>query len=64
MPWDVGYGQIAWTLRNDPRVVLFERTNIRHFQGVGVEEPVDLATIDTVLHLLRQVVRRRCSLSG
>tara|TARA_B100000965_G_scaffold331546_1_gene295749 strand:- start:406 stop:1206 length:801 start_codon:yes stop_codon:yes gene_type:complete len=27
---DVGYGQTAWTIRNDPRVVLFERTNIRH----------------------------------
>ena len=27
---DVGYGQTAWSIRNDPRVVLFERTNIRH----------------------------------
>ncbi|OPY05107.1 MAG: 16S/23S rRNA (cytidine-2'-O)-methyltransferase TlyA [Syntrophaceae bacterium PtaB.Bin038] len=53
---DVGYGQIAWKLRNDPRVVLFERTNIRHFAGVGVEEPVDLATIDTSFISLRHVV--------
>ena len=29
---DVGYGQVAWTLRNDPRVILKERTNIRHLQ--------------------------------
>lgn len=53
---DVGYGQIAWKLRNDPRVVLFERTNIRHFQGVGVDEPVDIATIDTSFISLRLVV--------
>lgn len=53
---DVGYGQIAWKLRNDPRVVLFERSNIRHFQGVGVEEPVDIATIDTSFISLRHVV--------
>jgi 23S rRNA (cytidine1920-2'-O)/16S rRNA (cytidine1409-2'-O)-methyltransferase len=53
---DVGYGQIAWKLRNDPRVVLFERTNIRHFQGVGVEEPVDITTIDTSFISLRHVV--------
>ncbi len=53
---DVGYGQIAWKLRNDPRVVLFERTNIRHFQGVGVEEPVDIAVIDTSFISLRHVI--------
>ncbi|NTV54415.1 MAG: TlyA family RNA methyltransferase, partial [Syntrophaceae bacterium] len=53
---DVGYGQIAWKLRNDPRVVIFERTNIRHFQGVGVEEPVDIATIDTSFISLRHVI--------
>jgi len=53
---DVGYGQIAWKLRNDPRVVLFERTNIRHFQGVGVDDPVDIATIDTSFISLRHVV--------
>ncbi len=53
---DVGYGQIAWKLRNDPRVVLFERSNIRHFQGVGVEAPVDIATIDTSFISLRHVV--------
>ena len=53
---DVGYGQIAWKLRNDPRVVLFERTNIRHFSGVGVEEPVDIAVIDTSFISLRLVI--------
>ena len=29
---DVGYGQIAWSLRNDPRIILLERTNIRHLE--------------------------------
>ncbi len=53
---DVGYGQIAWKLRNDPRVVLYERTNIRHFGGVGVEEPVDIAVIDTSFISLRLVI--------
>ncbi len=53
---DVGYGQIAWKLRNDPRVVLFERTNIRHFSGVGVEQPVDIAVIDTSFISLRLVI--------
>jgi 23S rRNA (cytidine1920-2'-O)/16S rRNA (cytidine1409-2'-O)-methyltransferase len=53
---DVGYGQIAWKLRNDPKVILFERTNIRHFQGVGVEEPVDIAVIDTSFISLKLVI--------
>lgn len=53
---DVGYGQIAWKLRNDRRVILFERTNIRHFQGVGVEEPVDIAVIDTSFISLKHVI--------
>jgi 23S rRNA (cytidine1920-2'-O)/16S rRNA (cytidine1409-2'-O)-methyltransferase len=53
---DVGYGQLAWKLRNDPRVVIFERTNIRHFQGVGVEDPVDIAVIDTSFISLKHVI--------
>lgn len=43
---DVGYGQLAWQLRNDPRVVNLERTNIRYAQEDIVPEKVDLATID------------------
>lgn len=41
---DVGYGQLAWKLRNDPRVVVLERTNIRYLESLP--EPVDLATVD------------------
>jgi len=41
---DVGYGQLAWELRRDPRVVVLERTNIRYLGSLP--EPIDLATID------------------
>ena len=41
---DTGYGELAWTLRKDPRVVVMERTNALHCE---LSEPVDLATIDT-----------------
>lgn len=43
---DVGYGQIDWKLRQDPRVVLLERTNIRHVDRAMVPEPIELAVID------------------
>lgn len=43
---DVGYGQFDWRLRNDPRVVVIERTNIRHWDGAELTEPLDLAVID------------------
>ncbi len=43
---DVGYGQLAWTLRGDPRVTVIERTNIRHMAADAVPEPVDLVVID------------------
>lgn len=43
---DVGYGQLDWTLRNDPRVVVLERTNIRYFDPAQLEGPVDIITMD------------------
>ena len=43
---DVGYGQLDWRLRRDPRVVVLERRNIRHLDRSSVPEPVDLAVID------------------
>lgn len=43
---DVGYGQFEWRLRNDSRVVLLERTNIRYVDRSAVPEPIDLAVID------------------
>jgi 23S rRNA (cytidine1920-2'-O)/16S rRNA (cytidine1409-2'-O)-methyltransferase len=41
---DVGYGQLAWSLRQDPRVVVMERTNVRYLESLP--EPIDLVTID------------------
>ncbi len=41
---DVGYGQLAWRLRNDPRVVVMERTNARYLESLP--EPVGLVTAD------------------
>ncbi len=41
---DVGYGQLAWSLRTDPRVVVMERTNVRHLSGLP--EPIDLLVGD------------------
>jgi len=53
---DVGYGQLAWKLRQDPRVAVIERTNIRHMQTDAIPEPVDLATIDVSFISLKIVV--------
>lgn len=44
---DVGYGQLAWRLRQDPRVVVLERTNIRHLDPSRLPVRPDLATVDT-----------------
>jgi 23S rRNA (cytidine1920-2'-O)/16S rRNA (cytidine1409-2'-O)-methyltransferase len=51
---DVGYGQLAWSLRTDPRVVVMERTNVRYLQSLP--EPVDLVTIDVSFISLRLVL--------
>ncbi len=43
---DVGYGQFAWKLRTDGRVVCMERTNVRYMQKGDLPEPVDFASCD------------------
>ncbi len=43
---DVGYGQLDWTLRNDPRVINLERTNIRYISSEQLPELMDIITID------------------
>jgi len=53
---DVGYGQMAWKLRQDPRVVVIERTNIRHMPFETIPEAVDIATIDVSFISLKIVV--------
>lgn len=53
---DVGYGQLAWELRQDPRVVVLERSNIRSLTRDQVPERVDLAVIDTSFISLKKVI--------
>ncbi|MDI6745450.1 MAG: TlyA family RNA methyltransferase [Thermodesulfovibrionales bacterium] len=53
---DVGYGQIAWSLRNDPRVILLERTNIRHLERKRIPDIIDIATIDVSFISLTRVI--------
>jgi 23S rRNA (cytidine1920-2'-O)/16S rRNA (cytidine1409-2'-O)-methyltransferase len=43
---DVGYGQLAWSLRNDPRVHVLERTNVRELTEDAIGGPVDLVVAD------------------
>jgi len=53
---DVGYGQLAWKLRNDPRVMVFEKTNIRYFDLDRLPRRADLATIDVSFISLKVVL--------
>jgi 23S rRNA (cytidine1920-2'-O)/16S rRNA (cytidine1409-2'-O)-methyltransferase len=53
---DVGYGQLAWSLRQDPRVVVLERVNARHLAAVELPETPDLATIDVAFISLALVL--------
>ena len=43
---DVGHGQLAWKLRNDPRVVVLEKTNARYLDRAQIPEPVDALVCD------------------
>jgi 23S rRNA (cytidine1920-2'-O)/16S rRNA (cytidine1409-2'-O)-methyltransferase len=43
---DVGRGQLAWSLRDDPRVTVRERTNVRHLEAADLGGPVDLTVAD------------------
>jgi 23S rRNA (cytidine1920-2'-O)/16S rRNA (cytidine1409-2'-O)-methyltransferase len=54
---DVGYGQLAWTLRNDPRVTVLERTNIRALDPERLGTRVELAVMDVSFISLRLVLR-------
>jgi 23S rRNA (cytidine1920-2'-O)/16S rRNA (cytidine1409-2'-O)-methyltransferase len=55
---DVGYGQMAWKLRLDPRVVVIERANIRELEPALVPEPADLCVIDVSFISLEKVIPR------
>ena len=53
---DVGYGQLSWKLRQNPRVVVIERMNIRYMQPETIPQLVDLVTIDVSFISLKKVV--------
>lgn len=53
---DVGYGQLAWKLRKDPRVVVIERKNIRYIKPSDIGKQVDIATIDVSFISLKLVL--------
>lgn len=53
---DVGYGQMAWKLRQDPRVAIIERVNIRYIEPALVPDPVAIAVIDVSFISLEKVV--------
>jgi 23S rRNA (cytidine1920-2'-O)/16S rRNA (cytidine1409-2'-O)-methyltransferase len=53
---DVGYGQLAWEIRRNQRVIVIERTNVRYMPDDAIPEPVDLITIDVSFISLKIVV--------
>lgn len=64
---DVGYGQLAWKIRSDPRVVTMERTNIRYVTPEQLGEPLDLSVVDVsfislkiVLPVIKTLLKQDC----
>ncbi len=53
---DVGYGQLAWSLRNDPRVVNMERTNIRYLTDKDIDDALDFFSVDVSFISLKLVL--------
>ena len=53
---DVGYGQLAWKLRNDPRVVNMERTNLRYVTSEQIPEKIGLAVCDVSFISIRLII--------
>ena len=53
---DVGHGQLAWKLRNDTRVVVMEKTNIRYVKPEDIGESIDFASIDVSFISLSKVL--------
>ena len=55
---DVGYGQLAWSLRQDPRVVVLERENIRHLDAAKIQDAATFAVCDVSFISLELVLPR------
>lgn len=60
---DVGHGQLAWKLRQDPRVVVLERCNARHLTSEQISDPVDMVVCDASFIGLRTVLPAALSLT-
>ena len=59
---DVGYGQLAWSLRSDPRVVCLERTNARYLTHEQVPDELDFASVDVSFISLKLILPPLCAL--
>lgn len=55
---DVGYGQLAWSLRTDERVVNLERTNVRYLEESLVPDKIDIVTIDVAFISLDKILEK------
>jgi len=61
---DVGYGQMAWEIRQDPRVTVLDRTNVRHLTIDQIGDPVDLIVADLSFISLALVLPALVEVSG
>ncbi|HKV00093.1 MAG TPA: TlyA family RNA methyltransferase [Vineibacter sp.] len=61
---DVGHGQLAWKLRQDPRVVVLERTNIRDVTSTQIPDPIDLVVSDVSFIGLRTALPAALALAA
>jgi len=59
---DVGYGQLAWKLREDPRVVCMERTNARYLSHEQIPDELDFASVDVSFISLKLILPPLCGL--
>lgn len=59
---DVGYGQLAWSLREDPRVAVMERTNVRHLDPEAVGEKAAIVTVDVSFISVRKFLDKLVAL--
>ncbi len=59
---DVGYGQLAWKLRNDSRVINMERTNARNISSEDINDRLDFASVDVSFISLTKIIPVLCNL--
>lgn len=55
---DVGYGQLAWSLRTDARVINLERTNVRYLEAGLIADKINIATIDVAFISLDKILNK------